>query len=66
MRKTNIIVNNEGSIIGRLKDANVVTFKKTSGNEFRVRERCDRYFQINLTKCDLLKLSHELIEMSES
>ena len=52
--------------MSRLKDANIVTFKKTGENEFRVRERCDRYFQINLTKCDLLKLSHELIEMSES
>ncbi len=66
MRKTKISVNNEETIMSRLKDANIVTFKKTGENEFRVRERCDRYFQINLTKCDLLKLSHELIEMSES
>ena len=55
-----------GSIVEKLKDSNVVTFKKIDENNFRVRERCDRFFSANLTKSELLDLSHELKVLAES
>jgi hypothetical protein len=54
------------SIISKLKESNVVTFKKIDENNFRVRERCDRFFSANLTKSELLDLSHELKVLAES
>lgn len=53
------------SIIKKLKDADVVTFKifkETSS--VRVRERCDRFFSCHLSKDELLMLAKEVQQLA--
>ncbi len=42
------------SILAALKDANVFTVKLQSDGTYRVRERCDRYYAVYLTREQML------------
>ncbi len=48
------------SILDTLKDANVMTIKRQPDGTFRVRERCDRYYAVYLTREQMLAWADEL------
>lgn len=51
------------SILDALKHANVMTVKLMPDGTFRVRERCDRYYAVYLTRDQLVALADELRAM---
>ena len=53
----------KASIIERLEDARVVEIER-KGRGFRFRESCDRYFEIYLTRAQLLRLIDELTTLA--
>lgn len=48
------------SVLAALKEANVVTVKPQPDGRFRVRERCDRYYAVYLTREQMLAWADEL------
>lgn len=48
------------SVLEALKDANVLTVKPMPDGRFRVRERCDRYYQVILMREQVLAWADEL------
>jgi hypothetical protein len=50
------------SVLDALREANVMTIKPMDGHS-RVRERCDRYYQIYLTRDQVLAWADELRAM---
>ncbi len=48
------------SVLDVLRAANVLTVKPMPDGRFRVRERCDRYYHVYLTREQLLAWADEL------
>lgn len=54
------------SVLAALKDAGVMTVKIMPDGRFRVRERCDRYYSVYLTREQVLAWADELRAMCQA
>lgn len=52
------------SVLAALREENVLTVKRLADGRYRVRERCDRYYAVYLTRDQLVAWADELRAMA--
>lgn len=54
------------TMLGLMKSCRIFSAKPTSDGNFSIIEQCDDYFEVNLTKEQLLALAQELIDLANA